>query len=202
METATKPIESEIRAPWRTRLSMSRPYWSLPSTKRAPGGWSASRGAVLIGSRGLNRGAITASTARRPRTPSPTAAPRCRTSRRSAPGRRPSAVSDARVQDGIGQVHQQVDDDVGGRDEEDRALHQREVLVQDPADDEPAEARPAEDGLDDDGAGQEVPELQAEDGHHRDGGVLQAVADHHRPPGQPLRPGRADVVLAEHLQHA
>src|SRR5206468_12483348 len=113
--------------------------------KRAPGAWSASRGAVLIGSRGLSQGAATAIDASTVKITRPTTAPRCRVRRRSAPGR--LSESDAGIDEGIGDVDQDVDQDVGRGHEQHGALHERKVLGENSADDEPAEPRPAEHGL-------------------------------------------------------
>ena len=95
-----------------------------------------------------------------------------------------------------------VDHHVAAGHEQHGALHEREVLGENAADDEATEPRPAEDGLHDDGAGQEVPELQAEDRDHGDERVLEGVAHDDAPPGEALGPRGAHVVLAEHLQHA
>src|SRR5262249_48535864 len=161
-----RPTVSESLAPWSARLATSRPYWSLPRTKRAPGACRASRGAVLIGSRGLSHGAATAIEASRHRITRPRSAPRCRARRRSAPGR--LAESDSGIDVGIGDVDQDVDHDVGRRDEQDGALHEGKVFREDAANDQAPKTGPAEDGLDDDGAGQQIAELQAEDRDHRD----------------------------------
>src|SRR5215467_5731009 len=164
------PTVSESLAPCSARLATSRPYWSLPRTKRAPGGWSDSRGAVLIGSRGLSHGAAAAIEASKDRITRPRTAPRCRVRRRSAPGR--LAESDSGIDVGIGDVDQHVDQHVGRGDEQHGALHERKGLGEDAADDEAAETGAAEDGLDDHGAGQEIAELQAEDRDHRDERIL------------------------------
>src|SRR5262245_56620516 len=195
-----RPTVSESLAPCSARLATSRPYWSLPRTKRAPGGWSASRGAVLIGSRGLSHGAAAAIEASRHKITRPRTAPRWRMSRRHAPGR--LAESDSGIDVSIGDVDQDVDQHVGGGDEQHGALHEREVLREDAADDEAAETGPAEDGLDDDRAGQEIAKLQAEDRDHRNERVLQGVAHHDAPPRQALGARGPHVVLAEHLEQA
>src|SRR5262245_1558560 len=120
-----------MRAPWSTRLSTSRPYWSLPSRNAEPGGFRASRGAVRMGSRGLSQGAPTASRTSSVRIARPTSAPRWRRSR--------LVEADPRVDEGIGEVDHEVDEDVGRGHEEDRSLDQGKVLVEDAADQEPAD---------------------------------------------------------------
>ena len=57
-----------------------------------------------------------------------------------------------------------------------------------------------EDLLDDDRPSDEDGQLKADDGDHRDEGILQGMPHHDYPLLQPLRPGRPDVVLAQHLQ--
>ena len=46
-----------------------------------------------------------------------------------------------------------------------------------------------------------APDLQPDDGDYRDEPVLEDVPHDDRPLAQPLRPGRAHVVLTQHLQH-
>src|SRR5215469_10526402 len=118
-----------------------------------------------MGSRGLHQGAPTASSASPARIAKPSTAPRWRASRRAMPmsAGGTSSEADARVGDGIGDVDENVDQYIGRGNEQHAALHEREVLGQDAADDEPAEAWAAEDGLHDDRAGEEIAELKAED---------------------------------------
>src|SRR5437867_9110544 len=182
IETEMRPTTSEILAPCSTRLATSRPNWSLPRRYPDPGAWSAVRGAVLIGSLGLSQGAPMASSARTPRITRPATAPRWRISRRG-----PSANADPRVDEGVRDVDEDVDHHVRRRHEQHGALHERKVLGEDSADDQPPQSRAAEHGLDDDGAGQEIPELQAEDRDDRAQRVLQRVADDHAPPRHALR---------------
>src|SRR6516165_12118140 len=96
----------------------------------------------------------------------PSIAPRCRANRRATPGPA-SAETDARIGEGIGDVYEDVDQHVRRGHEQHAALYEREVLREDPADDEAAEARTAEDRLHDHGAGEEVAELKTEDGDDR-----------------------------------
>ena len=52
------------------------------------------------------------------------------------------------------------------------------------------------------GAAEQQAQVHAEDGHDRGQRGAQPVLDDHRPLGQALGPGGADVVLAHRLQHA
>src|SRR5580765_2184277 len=157
-----------------------------------------------MGSREASLGAPTATRASTARMTAPTIAPRWRASRRATPARTAGASADAdpRIDEAIGDIDERIDQHVAGGDEQHGALHEREVLGEDAADDEAPEPRAAEDGLHDDGAGQEVPELQAEDRDDGDERVLEGVAHDDTPPREALGPRGAHVVLAEHLEHA
>ena len=54
--------------------------------------------------------------------------------------------------------------------------------------------------LDDDRTPDEDGQLKADDGHHRNEGILQDVPHHDDLLPEPLRPGSPDVVLPQHLQ--
>ena len=107
-----------------------------------------------------------------------------------------------RVDDGIGQVDQEIHRHHHGGQEQHHVLDHHQIAVGDGLEDQAAEAGQEEDVLDDDGAGQEVGELQAHDGDDRDHGVPQHVAPQRGAAAQPLGPGGAHVVLAEGLQDA
>src|SRR5262245_37139184 len=123
-----------------------------------------------MGSRAASRGAPMAKNASAARITAPTIAPRWRASRRATPARAAgtSADADPRIDEPIGDVDERIDQHVAGGDEQHRALDEREILGEDAAHDEPSQAGPAEHGLDDDRAGQQVAELQAEDGDDGD----------------------------------
>ena len=87
-----------------------------------------------------------------------------------------SGVSEAGVGEGVGDVGEEVDGDVGEADGEDAALDEGVVAVGDGGEGEAADAGPAEDGLGDDGAGEQAAELQAEDGEDGDERVAEGVA--------------------------
>ena len=78
--------------------------------------------------------------------------------------------------------------------------HHDQVALVDRLEHQPAEARQVEHVLDDDGAGQQEGELQADDGQHRDQRVAQRVPPQRLPPAQALGAGGADIVLAQRLE--
>ena len=80
----------------------------------------------------------------------------------------------AGVGQGVGNVGEQVDGDVGEADGEDAALDQGVVAVGDGGEGEAADAGPGEDRLRNDGAGEQAAELQADDGENGDQGVGSA----------------------------
>src|SRR5215475_15180199 len=90
----------------------------------------------------------------------------------------PSLVSDARIEDGIERVDGEVHEDHGGDDHEVHPLDHRIVPLVDGVEEETAHAGQAEDRLDDDGPADDLGELGAQEGHHGDDGVAQAVLGH------------------------
>ena len=80
------------------------------------------------------------------------------------------------------------------------ALDHRVVALVDRVEEEAAHAGQAEDLLDDHGAAEDLRDLEAEHGDHGDHRVLEAVLEHHHALAQPLGPGGAHVVLAQHLE--
>ena len=90
-------------------------------------------------------------------------------------------MADARIDHGVRHVHEEVDEDVAEGAHEDDALDERVVLVEDGGDGEAPHAPAREDGLDDDGAREQVAELHADDGDDGDEGVAEGVLeDDHR----------------------
>src|SRR4030095_8734241 len=195
---AVSPTTREIRAPKRSRLRRSRPNSSVPR------GWpavrmGASRRAVSMasGSRGASHGASTASTAMMTTRPSPKRAALLRRNIRTT-----SVIADARIEDGVEEIHGEIDQHEGGGDEKHPALYQRIVAGLDSPHHHGAEPRPREDRLGEDGAAQEEADLHAEHGDDGVDGVLEHVAGNHRTLGQALGARRAHVVLADDLEHA
>ena len=83
----------------------------------------------------------------------------------------------------------QVDDDDGP------------VGAVDGIDQQLAETWPGKDRFRQHRSGKEVGNLGAQNGHHGNEGVAEGVTPYHHALGKPFGPGRADVVLAQYLQH-
>src|SRR5438874_3637739 len=228
--TATRPIVSDTRPPSTSRSRTSRPKPSVPSTwPSVPGGSSESRRLCLKGSIAMASGTAYDTRSRRPNSASahiptrsrlkrhharrygPAGFTRAGVRRRSATtadtsgarearsGRR-IALSDAGVQEAVADVHEQIREDVRDRGEQDDALHDGIVLRVDRIDGQLADALAGEDGLDDDASREEAPGLEADDGDDRDQGVPHRVAQDDRAAREALRPRRADVFEAHHLE--
>src|SRR5690625_61485 len=99
----------------------------------------------------------------------------------------------ARVQPGVGDVDQRVDDDEQYRDDEHAGFNDRVVAGVHSAHQQAAEAGPREDALGDDRAADHVAGLQRDLGDHRDGGVAQRVAPDDDAFTEPFGAGGPDV---------
>src|SRR6266851_2308794 len=169
------------------RASTSRPISSVPNQCARLGGLRTSDQFVAIGSYGLISGAKTAMAMKNSTTTAPTMAPRRLTRRRTArrqgcdSGGAAAVVSmvvavmtvsraQARVDEEIGEVGEQVEQDIRGRGEEHDALHHGIVAVEHGIDDELAETGDGEDLLGQDGAGEQLAEFERaerDDGNQR-----------------------------------
>src|SRR5216684_2962387 len=214
--TDDTPTSSEMRVPWMTRLSMSRPSWSVPSGWSQLGRSKVWVWSLAIGLWGASTSAKIATNTRMMTMPAPTSAAALRRSRRSpctngdsaglarAPQATPvatgrsasprlpprigrdfvgsvsppsamvsSGVPDPRIQERIGQVHEEVHDDEGERRQQSEALHLLVVARDDGLDAEGAQARHGEERLHHDGAADEEADLEPHHGHGGDQGILQ-----------------------------
>src|SRR5258705_14002795 len=79
----------------------------------------------------------------------------------------------ARIEPAVEQVHHQIDQGIGDREDEYRREYHREVAVEQRLHGEPSEARPREDGLGDHRAPQELAGVEPGEGHDRDRRVLE-----------------------------
>src|SRR5213593_4259145 len=109
---------------------------------------------------------------------------------------------DSRVDEGVENVHDQVDPDDHEAGHDHDALHEREVPLEDALVEQAADARPREDHLDDDGGVDHDDQVDARQREDRDERVLERVQGDDHDVGQALEPGQLDVLAAEHLQHA
>src|SRR5438128_2724230 len=189
MATAMTPTVIDVRAPAITRARTSRPYWSVPK------GWEldgASRRATIdmaSGSVGVHARLTTATVISASVSSTPSEKVTCRQGRRLL-------MAETRIERAVRQVHQEVDRDDAGRDEERDALHHRQVARGDGAEGQAAEARKHEHRLEDDAAGEELADLEAGDCHDGDQRVAQRVLDDDHALGHALRSGRPHVVAA------
>ena len=150
-------------------------------------------------------GAKIAMTTMQPRMTNPTMAPGLRRSRSHASAQSPLAgpllerdfagfelgdahllEPDPRVEDAVGEVDEQVDEDDDDGDEEDAALDDGVVARLDRVDQPGADAREGEDRLGEHRAGEQQPDLEADDRRDRQHRVAQDVAAVDRPRRQAL----------------
>src|SRR5574340_751454 len=196
-----RPMNSDTRAPWIRRDSMSRPRLSVPSRKRllppdsqAGAARTASRN-CSFGECGATTSAKIASRTIAATTTRPATAPRFSrnaTQNARSGGISPLGASVSRmtypgVDQAVQQVHQQVHADHDRRDQHHPALQGRIVAARDRFDQPLADAGPGKDGLGQHRAGQRSADLQPDDGHHRDQCIAQRVQPDHAPGGQTLR---------------
>src|SRR5207248_3062607 len=190
--TEMSPICRSRRALYAIRLQMSRPKLSVPSTwPGLSGGRNASVKRCSIGSYGVRSGAkIAASTTIVSSTTPVTKAGLSWVLRRrtamsigfgattgsAPPSSALSLIRDPRVEDRVGKVDDEVDQDHEECADHRDGLHDGVVPPADGRDQELSRARDREHCLDDDRAADEEAELQTEDRDGREQGVPQHVA--------------------------
>src|SRR5881296_1610603 len=218
-EVDSTPTSNETLEPQITRLNKSRPRWSAPRTYPGEkGGDRRLAGWVTLGSRSGRKGAsVTTSTTTAPAIAHRLARKRCQdVAGRTPISRRGSAspiacatawppllaIANPRIDVRVQEVCAEIDEHVCRGDQQYAALYQREVACQNGVDHHETDTRPAEYRLDVNCARQQKPRLQPEDGRHRHQNVSKCMLADHRPVGEPLRTGRADVILADHIEHA
>src|SRR6266851_7360940 len=168
-----RPTRSETRAPKMRRLRTSRPWKSVPSrvavlppSIQNGGSKTLAPFTGSVGSYGAMRSAKIATAARPTRITTATrgASRMAPTTCLSAPAIRPRAgdVSaaivigplprepDSRIDEGVQDVHDEIDPDDHEAGHHHDALHEREVALEDALVEQAADARPREDHLDDD----------------------------------------------------
>src|SRR5881397_1237612 len=118
------------------------------------------------------------------------------TSDRPKPARTAGALgeADSGIQVAIQQVHHDVEHDEEDRDHQDRPLHQGVIALHDRVQQKAADAGHREDLLDDDGAAQELADLDAEESDHDDEPVLQNVTPQNDPRSESLRIGSPNEI--------
>src|SRR5262249_24077696 len=109
---------------------------------------------------------------------------------------------DSRIDEGVEDVHDQVDPDDHEAGHDHHALHQREVALEDALVEQAADAGPREDHVDDDGGVDHHDQVDAGQREDRDERVLERVQGDDHEVRKTLEPGELDVLAAQHLQHA
>src|SRR5439155_1425113 len=169
MATAMTPTVIDVRAPAITRARTSRPYWSVPK------GWEldgASRRATIdmaSGSVGVHARLTTATVISASVSSTPSVKVTCRQGRRLL-------MAETRIERAVRQVHQEVDRDDAGRDEERDALHHRQVARGDGAEGQAAKAGKHEHRLEDAAAREQLGDLEPGDRHDGDPGGAGVAA--------------------------
>src|SRR5690625_2096711 len=193
-----------------TRLNMERPNSSVPKGCSALGGSRRPRKFCASGATGARTGAKIATSTSRRTMKSPAAAALLRRKRRMGGERQAlakaflpvdaaavrSVITDLRVESGVGEVDQQIDEHENKGDEEYGALDEGQVAGADCVYEHAANAGPGEDGFGEDGSAQEAAELQAHHRHHRQQRVPEGVPHVHAPGRCPLCLRRTHILLA------
>ena len=99
---------------------------------------------------------------------------------------RSSGVPDARVDQAVSQIDQQIDRHHDRADQQRAALQHRIIAAVDALDQPFADARPGENRFGQDRAGEQHADLQADHGHHRDQRIAQAMDGDHAETRQSL----------------
>ena len=105
------------------------------------------------------------------------------------------------IEQGVGDVDQQIDRDIDARGQKDHRLDHRIIARQHGIDGEAADAGQVEHALGDDDAGNQKREAGADHGDDGHGGVAQRVAQQHGALADALGARGAHIILAQHVQH-
>src|SRR5438309_755807 len=113
-----------------------------------------------------------------------------------------SGVPDARIQNRVHEVHDETDDDDEERDDDHGRLHDGVVTGRDGVQNVTADTDSAEDRLGEDRPAEERSELQPDDGHDRNEGVLERVTEDNHPCREAFRGRWHEVIAAQDLEHS
>src|SRR5882672_1290641 len=180
---AQRPTTSDMRAPWISRESSSRPSPSVPSQCAAENGARRSSMSISVGL-GSGRKSAKIATANTS-TIHPMAA------QNSGPSLRPRftgwarissssasssvAMADPGVEDGVEQIDDEVHDHEARGDQKHHALQNDEIARRNRADQEPADSRQREDCLDNDSAADQPADIDSGDCHQCERRRLQRM---------------------------
>src|SRR6185503_11758592 len=105
-----------------------------------------------------------------------------------------SAIADPRIEVRVSEVRRKVDEDIAQSDEHHATLNQRKVALQDARHEQRAEPWPREDGLDQDGAGEQIAGLDTDQRRDADERIRHDMADHEPPLREALSARCAHVI--------
>src|SRR5688572_32670536 len=177
------------------RESTSRPKRSVPSGWLALGGANICAAATAVGEYGA-----TASARAPARMISPSIAQALTKSglRAARPSPTRSATSEPRVERRVEQIDAEIEQHEDPAEQQDHALDDGIVALEDRVEQQPADTGQREDVLDHDNAADDVAELDAGHGDDGDERVAQRVAERHLALGQALGSRGTHVLAAEH----
>src|SRR2546430_2657088 len=195
-------MPSETRTPKTMRDRRSRPNRSVPKGWRGLGPWNTWAASIAVGENGATSAAKSPTATMRRSAAHAAMKSGLRASERvGAAPVRGSAASEAGIENRIEEIHDEVQDHEGGREQQNHPLDHGVVTLEDRVEQEPPDAGQREDVLDDDDAAHDVAELGAGDRDDGDQRVAERVVEGHPALGQPLGAGRADVLAAEDVEH-
>src|SRR5215813_15399175 len=109
-------------------------------------------------------------------------------------------IPDARIDQPVEQINQQIDSHYSGPDEQRASLQNRVIATIDGLDQPFADARPRKNRLGKNCPGEENADLEADDCHDWDQCIAQRVHGDDPPSRKTLGASCADIILAEHLE--
>src|SRR5262245_32241663 len=207
---AKTPTVSDIRAPWMSLESMSRPRRSVPSQCAALGGM---RRSIMSMSFGVGSGSTFASAAAKTTIPIQPAANQKSTPKlgwrqvelsAGAVTAMPASLvrmADPGIEHRVEHVDEKIDQHESGGHEQYDALQDHEVARIDGTEQEPADPRQGKDGLHDDRATDQPADIDAGHRDQCEGGWLQRVHEQDAPRLQALGLGHGDVVFLQGGNH-
>src|SRR5947208_16525379 len=195
-------MPSETRTPKTMRDKRSRPNRSVPNGWRGLGPWNTWAASIAVGENGATSAAKSPTTTMRRSAAHAATKSGLRASERGGAAPVPgSAAPETGIENRIEEIHDEVQDHEGGREQQNHALDHGVVTLEDRVEEKPPDAGQRKDVLDDDDAAHDVAELGAGDRDDGDQRVAERVVEGHPALGQPLGAGRADVLASEDVEH-
>src|SRR5262245_4179793 len=210
MLATARPTTREMRAPYTVRAHTSRPSWSVPSQLNCEGGRSRFTGLAAMGSPAI-RGAASAASATTASTMTPPTRVGLRRAKCHTPLRRDigaisavatvMSVADPGIEQGVGQVDQQIDDHINPGEQQDDALNDGVIPFGNGIDHQSADARQVEDRLRNHNPTDQQGDADAHHRHNRHAGAFQSVLEQHWAGGHALGPRGTHIVLGQDIEH-